>query len=161
MVMFGNHVTSYIVRPSHSFKWWYIYSFHIFLLASCALRWVFSGGCFIPTCTLVYIYHVQQRYLHIIIDKCLWVEILYTCFLSVSEKVFDILNLKTFPCNICNCHLLQEWSLPVKLTRMFSLLSMRKLQIYSDINGEKQSRDNFKKIICSGLSHISTGRDVC
>lgn len=156
--MFANRVTSYIVRPSCSFKWWYIYSFHIFLLVSCALRWVFSGGCFVPTCTLVYKYRVQQ---HIIIDKCLWVEILHTRLLSVNEKVFDILNFKTFPCDICNFHLLQEWSVPMKLTSLFSLLRMRKLQIHSDINGEKQSSDNFKKTICSGLSHISTGGDVC
>lgn len=49
----------------------------------------------------------------------------------------------------------------MKLRRLFSLLGMRKLRIYSDINGEKQSSDNLQNLICSGLSHISTGGDVC
>lgn len=49
----------------------------------------------------------------------------------------------------------------MKLTRLFSLLRMRKLRICSDINGEKQSSDKLQNLICSGLSHISTGGDVC
>lgn len=49
----------------------------------------------------------------------------------------------------------------MKLTRLFSLLRMRKLQIYSGINDEKQSSDNLQNLIFSGLSHISTGGDVC